>query len=63
TDFITVPEDITIGQVLRILREKAREIDFIQYIYVVDKVSRLKGTILLKDLLTTSPKRKANKVM
>jgi len=63
TDFITVQEDITIGQVLRILREKAREIDFIQYIYVVDKVSRLKGTILLKDLLTTSPKRKANKVM
>jgi len=63
TDFITVPEDVTIGQVLRILREKAREIDFIQYIYVVDKVSRLKGTILLKDLLTTSPKRKANKVM
>ena len=63
TDFITAHEDITIGQVLRILREKAKEIDFIQYIYVVDRVNRLKGTILLKDLLTTSPKRKVVKVM
>jgi magnesium transporter len=63
TDFITAPEEITIGQVMRILREKAKEIDFIQYIYVVDRVNRLKGTILLKDLLTTSPKRKVVKVM
>ncbi len=63
TDFITAREDITIAQVLKILREKAKEIDFINYIYIVDKVNRLKGTISLKDLLTTSPKRKTMKVM
>jgi magnesium transporter len=63
TDFITVLDDITIAQVLRVLREKAKDIDFIQKIYVVDKVNRLKGTVLLKDLLTTSPNRKVEKVM
>lgn len=63
TDFITVPEDTTIAQVLKIVREKAKEIDFINYIYIVDPVNRLKGTILLKDLLTASPKRKAARVM
>lgn len=63
TDFITVSEDIKVGQALKILREKAKEIDFIQYIYVVDKVNRLKGTIHLKNLVTTSPLRKVDKVM
>ncbi len=63
TDYITVPENITIGQVLKIVRTKAKDIDFIQNIYVVDKVNRLKGIIPLKDLLTTSPNRKVDRVM
>jgi magnesium transporter len=63
TDFITVPEDSTIAQVMKILREKAKEIDFINYIYIVDKVNRLKGMLHLKDLLTASPKRKIARVM
>ncbi len=63
TDYITVPEDVKVGFILRELRSKAREIDFIQKIYVVDKVNRLKGIIPLKDLLTTSPQRKVDKVM
>ncbi|GAI91698.1 unnamed protein product, partial [marine sediment metagenome] len=63
TDYITVPEDVKIGYVFRELRIKARDIDFIQYIYVVDKMNRLQGTIPLKDLLTTNPQRKVSRIM
>jgi len=63
TDYITISEDVKVGNALRELRNKARDIDFIQNIYIVDKVNRLKGIIPLKDLLTTSPQRKVNRVM
>lgn len=63
TDCITVPETIKIAQVLKELRTKAKDIDFIQNIYVVDKVNRLKGVIPLKDLLTASPRKKVDRVM
>lgn len=63
TDYITTPENVNIANVLRDLRTKAKDIDFIQNIYVVDKVKRLQGIIPLKDLLTTSPQRRVEKVM
>jgi len=63
TDFINVSENIKIGQVLRELRSKAKDIDFIQNIYVVDNVNRLKGIIPLKELLTTSPQKKVENMM
>lgn len=63
TDFITASEDMKIAHVLRELRTKAKDIDFIQNIYVVDHVNRLKGIIPLKVLLTTSPQKKVENVM
>ena len=63
TDYITVSENVNVANVLKELRTKAKDIDFIQNIYVVDKVNRLQGIIPLKDLLTTSPQRKVEKVM
>jgi len=62
TDYITVPEQVKVGFVLKEVRNKAKDIDFIQKIYVVDKVNRLKGIIPLKDLLTTNPQRKVQAV-
>lgn len=63
TDYISVPEAANISYVLRELRTKAQEIDFIQKIYVVDKVQRLKGIIPLKNLLITGPKKRVDEVM
>ncbi len=63
TDFITASEDMKIAHVLRELRVKAKDIDFIQNIYIVDNVSRLKGIIPLKVLLTTNPQKKVENVM
>jgi magnesium transporter len=63
TDYVTVPENVNIAAVLKELRTKVKDIDFIQNIYVVDKVNRLQGLIPLKDLLATNPQRKVEKVM
>ncbi len=63
TDYITVSEHVNIAHVMKEMRTKAKDIDFIQNIYVVDKVNRLQGIIPLKDLLTTSPHRKVDRVM
>jgi magnesium transporter len=63
TEFIAVLEDATISHVLKELRQKAQDIDFIQNIYIVDKLNRLKGIIPLIDLLTASPRRKVVHVM
>jgi len=63
TDYITVSENVNIASVLKEFRTKAKDIDFIQNIYVVDKVNRLQGIMPLKDLLTTSPHRKVERVM
>ncbi|MBN2620719.1 magnesium transporter [candidate division WOR-3 bacterium] len=63
TDLITVSVNEKTGFVMRELRAKAKEIDFIENIYVVDKVNRLQGIIPLKDLLTATPQRKVSTVM
>src|SRR4030042_3277232 len=63
TDFISVHEENQISDALRIIREKAKEIDFIHNIYVVDNVNRLKGVIALKDLLPNGPGKKLENIM
>ncbi len=63
TDYISVPESASISNVLRELRTKAKDIDFIQKIYIVDKVGRLEGIIPLKDLLVTGPKKRVDEIM
>lgn len=62
-DYITISENATIADALRELRIKGKDIDFIQNIYVVDKVNRLQGIIPLKDLLTATPRKKVQSVM
>lgn len=63
TDLVMVPEGAKVGYILKALREKAKDIDFIQNIYVVDKVNRLKGIIPLKDLLATTPQKNSARIM
>ncbi len=63
TEFISVSEDAKVNDVLRVLREKAKDIDFIHNIYLVDNLNRLKGTIALKDLLANDPRKKLSTIM
>lgn len=63
TDYVAVPQDVNVAEALRELRTRARDIDFIQNIYVVDKVHRLQGIIPLKDLLTATPRQRVERLM
>lgn len=51
-DFVAVKEDMTVEQVLEILREKA-DAESIFYVYVVDEQGVLKGVLNLRKLLTS----------
>lgn len=63
TDYVTVPQDANVAETMRELRTRARDIDFIQNIYVVDKVHRLQGIIPLKNLLTAMPRQRVARLM
>ncbi len=63
TEFISVTEEAKISDALRVLRERAKDIDFIHSIYVVDNLNRLKAIVALKDLLINDPRRKLETIM
>lgn len=51
TDYISLTEDMTAGQVLENLRREKPEMDAIFYCYVLDPKGRLIATVSLRDLL------------
>lgn len=63
TEFVTLAEDITSEQAIDFLRNNAKEAETIYYIYVVDKNSRLKGTVSLKRLIVSEKKTPVSEIM
>ncbi len=63
--FMTVDESQSVSQVIESLRERADEFtDFsVQYIYVVDKQSVLKGVLPLRSIVLAAPDERVRKVM
>ncbi len=59
-DFPAVPENVTVGRAVKILREKKLE-DF-NYVYVVDRDGKLKGWVTLHDLILSDPKTRIKKI-
>jgi magnesium transporter len=53
-DFVAVQEDMTVAQVLEVLRERV-DAESIFYVYVVDEQGVLKGVLNLRKLLTSPP--------
>ncbi|MFA0731341.1 MAG: hypothetical protein HZLCBSQH_001672 [Candidatus Fervidibacterota bacterium] len=53
-DFVAVQEDMTVAQVLEVLRERV-DAESIFYVYVVDEQGVLKGVLNLRKLLTSAP--------
>jgi magnesium transporter len=49
--YIAVRATITVGAALNFMRSKVREVEFIYYIYVLDDLQRLIGSLSIKDLL------------
>jgi magnesium transporter len=55
--------DRTVGQTIRFIRNKTAEAETIYYIYVVDSLSRLKGVLSLRQLLTSPDDVKIKEIM
>lgn len=55
TDYVALPEDITVGQAWEELRIQAPDKETIYSIYVVDRQRHLTGFLTLKDLILARP--------
>lgn len=62
-DYVAVPQTVTVGEALDLLRREAQEIETLYYVYVVDEDERLKGTFSLRDLLIADPAQPIAEIM
>lgn len=63
TDFISFNLDITIGEIIDILRETEPEEDELSSIFIKDEEERVIGVLTLRDLILNKPEMKAKEVM
>ena len=62
-EFLAVKSDVTVGDAIKTIREKGRDIENLYYIWVTDDFQRLVGVISLKDLVVESEDRKVSDIM
>lgn len=62
-DFISVNIDISVSEVLELLRELDPDDEVINYIYITDEEERLKGAVSLKSILMHSGSDKLKDIM
>lgn len=62
-DYISCPQSFTFGMALEMLKQKADEIDSINYIYCTDEASRLVGVVSLRWLLLSEPATPLSEIM
>ena len=63
TEFITVPQNLTVEQVISRLREIAPDAETIYYIYVVDDLNHLAGALSLRSLIVSPPEKPITDIM
>jgi CBS domain-containing protein len=63
TEFIALPESMTVNQVIERLRETKPDAETIYYLYVVDARGRLVGVLSTRNLLISPPATPISKVM
>jgi len=62
-EFVAVNAGGTVGDAVRMIREKREEVENLYHIWVVDDYERLVGVISLKDLVLEPPERKIKEIM
>lgn len=62
-DFISFGLDVTVGETVDILKEMQPDEDVMYYIYVTDEEDRIKGLVILRDLLLSDSKTKLSDIM
>jgi len=55
TEYITVPDNLTVQQTIETMREYAPSAETIYYIYVHDELEKLVGVFSLRDLIISQP--------
>jgi magnesium transporter len=63
TEFIALPQNLTVEQVIQRLRETAPAAETIYYLYVVDDQQRLAGVLSLRSMIISPPERPISEVM
>jgi magnesium transporter len=63
TEYACVDQDLTIGDVMESLREIAKDVETIYYVYIVSKNGDLVGVTSLRDILLADPDKKITDVM
>ncbi len=54
TEFIAIKENMTIGETLKYLQEKAPQAETAYYVYVLDEDGKLKGVVSLRDIVISN---------
>jgi len=63
TEFIKVRKDLTVKQVIDVIRKYAEDVETISHIYVVDENDILMGVVTLKDIVLSNMRRKIKNIM
>ena len=52
--YLSIQRNVTVGQALRFVRRNAESVEIVSFVYVVDRLQRLRGVVSLKVLLATA---------
>ena len=63
TDFIALPEQATVDEAIRMIRDLAPSTETAYYLYVVDAEQRLRGVVSVPQLLISPPDRPLSELM
>ena len=63
TEYVAVPDYVTAGQTIELLREVGHEAETIYYIYVLDREGHLSGVLSLRDVLRAPDDEVVGRIM
>ncbi|MFA4858716.1 MAG: CBS domain-containing protein [Candidatus Margulisiibacteriota bacterium] len=63
TDFVALPENLTVEQTIQLLRELAPNAETIYYLYVIDQEEKLIGVLSLRNLIVSPPEKSVADIM
>jgi len=63
TEFLSLPQNLSVEQVITRLREAAPDAETIYYLYVIDDAERLVGILSLRKLIVSQPDKLISEIM
>ncbi|GAC1322723.1 MAG: CBS domain-containing protein [Chloroflexota bacterium] len=62
-EMVTIPATVSAEEAIRLVRQQARDMDNVYYVYVVDEAERLLGELSLRELIVADPRLPIGRVM